>query len=174
MVVLLLLWSCATYNGFVKTVSCDEAFSTMDVYLKKRNLSHSNLVVKGYAAHESGDTQWQQLDLPLKFSEKLEKGISIWIFESLFANCKSRIRSKGECEHPQLMDQLSGWIVSLILVRKYYNTCCKKFNVNTSISSQGCSGWSEANVWSFVRSWTWKCEGRFWNKQVVIDRRQYC
>ena len=55
-VVLLLLWVIATYNGFVKlAVNCDEAFSTMDVYLKKRFDLIPNLVetVKGYAAHES-------------------------------------------------------------------------------------------------------------------------
>ena len=50
-VVLFAMWFIATYNGFVKLgVGCDEAFSTMDVYLKKRFDLIPNLVetVKGY------------------------------------------------------------------------------------------------------------------------------
>lgn len=44
------------YNKLVRlNVSCDEAFATMDVYLKKRFDLIPNLVaaVKGYAAHET-------------------------------------------------------------------------------------------------------------------------
>ena len=43
------------YNGFIRLRNnCDEAFATMDVYLKKRYDLIPNLVetVKGYAAHE--------------------------------------------------------------------------------------------------------------------------
>ena len=43
------------YNSFIKLKnSCEEAFSTMDVYMKKRFDLIPNLVetVKGYAAHE--------------------------------------------------------------------------------------------------------------------------
>lgn len=59
-VVLFAMWFITTYNGFVKLgVGCDEAFSTMDVYLKKRFDLIPNLVetVKGYAAHESETLQ---------------------------------------------------------------------------------------------------------------------
>ncbi len=54
-VVIILLWLVASYNGFVKLRNTvKEAFSTMDVYLKKRWDLIPNLVetVKGYAAHE--------------------------------------------------------------------------------------------------------------------------
>ena len=43
------------YNSFIKLKnSCEEAFSTMDVYMKKRFDLIPNLVetVKGYASHE--------------------------------------------------------------------------------------------------------------------------
>ena len=52
---LIIIWVIASYNGFVKLKnSIEEAFSTMDVYLKKRYDLIPNLVetVKGYASHE--------------------------------------------------------------------------------------------------------------------------
>lgn len=52
----LLIWFIATYNFFAGTkTSVEEAFSTMDVYLKKRYDLIPNLVetVKGYAKHEN-------------------------------------------------------------------------------------------------------------------------
>ena len=55
-VVLILLWVISTYNKFVKLQNkVEEAFSTMDVYLKKRYDLIPNLVetIKGYTKHES-------------------------------------------------------------------------------------------------------------------------
>lgn len=60
LVVLLVLWLAGTYNGLVKKKNAvEEAFSTMDVYLKKRWDLIPNLVntVKGYAAHEAQTLQ---------------------------------------------------------------------------------------------------------------------
>jgi LemA protein len=54
-VFIIIIWFIASYNGFIKLRnSVDEAFSTMDVYLKKRYDLIPNLVetVKGYAQHE--------------------------------------------------------------------------------------------------------------------------
>lgn len=56
-VVLLLLWLIAMYNGFVKArIKIDNSWSDIQVFLKKRFDLIPNLVntVKGYAAHESG------------------------------------------------------------------------------------------------------------------------
>jgi LemA protein len=50
------LWFIGAYNGFVKLKnSIEEAFATMDVYLKKRYDLIPNLVntVKGYASYEA-------------------------------------------------------------------------------------------------------------------------
>ena len=55
-VLVLLLWGVTTYNKFVRLKNnCEEAFSTMDVYLKKRFDLIPNVVnvVKGYAKHEA-------------------------------------------------------------------------------------------------------------------------
>ena len=55
-VAVLAVWYISTYNGFVSlNVKCEEAYSTMDIYLKKRYDLIPNLVetVKGYAKHEA-------------------------------------------------------------------------------------------------------------------------
>ena len=55
-VVVLAGWGVSTYNKFIKFDNkVEEAFSTMDVYLKKRYDLIPNLVetIKGYAKHES-------------------------------------------------------------------------------------------------------------------------
>ncbi len=55
LVVLVGIWFIAAYNGFVRLRNgVEEAFATMDVYMKKRYDLIPNLVetVKGYASHE--------------------------------------------------------------------------------------------------------------------------
>lgn len=55
-IVVIFIYFLSTYNGLVKTNNyVKEAFSTMDIYLKKRWDLIPNLVeiVKGYAKHES-------------------------------------------------------------------------------------------------------------------------
>ena len=54
-VLILVIVVIAMYNGFIRLRNqCEEAFATMDVYLKKRYDLIPNLVetVKGYASHE--------------------------------------------------------------------------------------------------------------------------
>ena len=53
--IILVIWIVATYNKFIRLRNnADEAYSTMDVYMKKRYDLIPNLVetVKGYAKHE--------------------------------------------------------------------------------------------------------------------------
>src|SRR5574344_130855 len=88
--VILLIYVLSMYNSFVKLNNIvKEAFSTMDVYLKKRWDLIPNIVetVKGYAKHEK-DTLEEVVKLrnsaydkmsdddKIKQNEKLTKGIS--------------------------------------------------------------------------------------------------
>lgn len=55
LLIIFVIWLVATYNNFVRLKNAiEEAFSTMDVYLKKRYDLVPNFVetVKGYAKHE--------------------------------------------------------------------------------------------------------------------------
>lgn len=59
-IAILVVYVITGYNRFIKARNnVEEAFSTMDVYLKKRFDLIPNLVetVKGYAAHEAGTLQ---------------------------------------------------------------------------------------------------------------------
>jgi LemA protein len=53
---IIMIWFIASYNAFIKLKNkVEEAFATMDVYMKKRFDLIPNLVetVKGYAKHEA-------------------------------------------------------------------------------------------------------------------------
>ena len=137
-VVLLLLWVIATYNRFVKlAVSCDEAFSTMDVYLKKRFDLIPNLVetVKGYAAHESETLKAvtearSAVGNSSTTAEKLEnENILSGTLRSLFAVAESYPDLKANANFIELMDQLKAVENDIANSRKYYNAVVKKFNV---------------------------------------------
>ena len=55
LLIIFVIWLVSTYNNFVRLKNAiEEAFSTMDVYLKKRYDLVPNFVetVKGYAKHE--------------------------------------------------------------------------------------------------------------------------
>ena len=55
-IIILAIWGIGAYNGFIKKKNkIEEAFATMDVYLKKRWDLIPNLVntVKAYAKHET-------------------------------------------------------------------------------------------------------------------------
>ena len=55
-IIIILIWGIGSYNKFIRMKnSIEEAFATMDVYLKKRWDLVPNLVntVKAYAQHES-------------------------------------------------------------------------------------------------------------------------
>ena len=141
-VVLLLLWVIATYNGFVKlAVNCDEAFSTMDVYLKKRFDLIPNLVetVKGYAAHESETIKAvtaarSAVGNSSTTAEKLEnENILSGTLRSLFAVAESYPDLKANANFIELMEQLKAVENDIANSRKYYNAVVKKFNVKCRV-----------------------------------------
>ena len=67
-----------TYNGFIKLKNgVEEAFSTMDVYLKKRYDLIPNIVetVKGYAAHETEAIEALGIDLLMVVAHRDMEGL---------------------------------------------------------------------------------------------------
>lgn len=126
-----------TYNSFVTLRNrVNEAFSTMDVYLKKRWDLIPNLVeaVKGYAKHESSvlenivslrNSSYQKMSLDDKIdtNEKLVTGIS-----RLFAVVENYPDLKASHSFLDLSAQLSKIEDEIANSRKYYNAVVKKLN----------------------------------------------
>ena len=105
LIVLLIIYIFILYNSFVNSNNMvNEAFSTMDVYLKKRWNLIPNLVeiVKGYASHEK-----QTLEEIVKLREN--------DYENMSNNDK--INSYTETYEDEIANS-----------RKYYNAVVRMFN----------------------------------------------
>lgn len=136
-VVIIALFAVSVYNRLIKGAnSCEEAFSTMDVYLKKRYDLIPNLVntVKGYAKHEA-ETLEAVVELRntaakasadedvMKANADLSKGIS-----KLFALAEAYPDLKANTNFIALQEQLEAVEKDIANARKYYNGCVKDFN----------------------------------------------
>ena len=137
-VIVLILWIIASYNGFVKlAVNCEEGFSTMDVCLKKRFDLIPNLVetVKGYAAHESKTLEAvvaarTAVASSSTTAEKLEnENVLTGTLRSLFAVAEAYPDLKANSNFIELMEQLKHVEEDIANSRKYYNAVVKRFNI---------------------------------------------
>ena len=136
-VVILLLLILPTYNNFVKLNSkVEEAFSTMDVYLKKRWDLIPNIVetVKGYAKHEKSTLEEivklrnssydsMSTDSKVDTNNKLSQGIS-----KIMALAESYPELKANENFKELSKELSKVEDDIANARKYYNGTVKEFN----------------------------------------------
>lgn len=125
------------YNSFVKCRnSVQEAFSTMDVYLKKRWDLVPNLVeiVKGYSKHET-DTLKEIVNLrnstydnisvndKIDINNKMSQGIN-----KIFALAENYPELKANENYINLSIELSAIEKDIANARKYYNGTVKKMN----------------------------------------------
>lgn len=134
---LLLLWVISGYNRFIRLRNkVEEAFSTMDVYLKKRYDLIPNLVetIKGYTKHESGTLEKvvAARNRAMK-SETLEDKIASEkqfqsALGSFFAIAEAYPELKADTHYKDLMDQLQHMETEIANARKYYNAVTMKFN----------------------------------------------
>ena len=125
------------YNGFVRLKNdCDEAFATMDVYLKKRYDLIPNLVetVKGYAAHEKETLQgviearnMAQGASTLEEKAAREKALA-GNLRGLFAIAENYPDLKANQNFLDLQGQLQAVEEDIANARKYYNAVIKEFN----------------------------------------------
>jgi len=135
-VVLLLVFFIGSWNSLVhKKNQCQEAFATMDVYLKKRFDLIPNLVstVKGYAKHEA-ETLEKVIEARNagqhgSINEKIEdeKQISGAI-RQIFALSESYPDLKANTSFVELQGQLAKIEDDIANSRKYYNGCVKIYN----------------------------------------------
>lgn len=126
------------YNGFIKLKNnCEEAFATMDVYLKKRYDLIPNLVetVKGYAAHEK-ETLTKVIEArnmaqgAATVEEKIAGENQLQgTLKSLFAIAENYPDLKANQNFLDLQNQLKKVEEDIANSRKYYNAVVKQFNV---------------------------------------------
>ena len=136
-VVLLLIYVFATYNSLVGLRNrVEEAFSTMDVYLKKRWDLIPNIVetVKGYAKHEkdtleevvslrNGAYDKMSTDDKVEVNNKLSQGIT-----KLMAIAEAYPDLKANENFKDLSGQLAKVEEDIANARKYYNGAARIMN----------------------------------------------
>jgi len=136
-VVLILIYFGVTYNSFVKlNNTVKEAFSTMDVYLKKRWDLIPNIVetVKGYAKHEKStlkeiielrNSTYDNMSANEKVdvNNKLSQGIN-----KLMAIAEAYPDLKVNENFKDLSQQLTKVEDDIANSRKYYNGAVRIFN----------------------------------------------
>ena len=136
-IVLIIIYAFALYNSFVKLNNkVKEAFSTMDVYLKKRWDLIPNIVetVKGYAKHEK-DTLKEVVELrnsvydkmsddeKIKTNEQLSSGIN-----KIMALAEAYPDLKANENFKDLSKELSKVEDDIANSRKYYNGVVRIYN----------------------------------------------
>ncbi len=141
-VVLILIWFISTYNTLVVWRNkVEEAFSTMDVYLKKRYDLIPNLVetVKGYAKHEQGTLEAvikarnSALAAPTTADKVEAENQFSGALRQLFALQESYPELKANTNFLELQGDLRLMEGDIANSRKYYNGVCKEFNTKIEL-----------------------------------------
>lgn len=136
-IVVLAIYLIVQYNGFVKTNNMvKEAFSTMDVYLKKRWDLIPNLVevVKGYAKHEketlnqitslrTNSYDSMPMDKKINVNQQLGQGIT-----KIIAIAENYPELKANENFAKLSAELLKIEDEIANSRKYYNGAVRKLN----------------------------------------------
>lgn len=141
----IIIFFISSYNGFIRLRNkCEEAFATMDAYLKKRWDLIPNLVetVKGYAKHEK-----ETLDAVIKARnmamgsngmaelQQNENALAAGL-KSLFALSEAYPDLKANTNFLNLQDQLQVVENDILQSRKYYNAVVKSFNTKRELFPQ--------------------------------------
>ena len=136
-VALILIYIFVEFNGFIRLNNkVNEAFATMDVYLKKRWELIPNLVetVKGYAKHEkdtleevvklrSADYDAMSNEKKIKTNTEINKGIG-----RIMALAESYPNLKANENFSNLAKDLTKTEDEIAQSRKYYNATVRLFN----------------------------------------------
>ncbi|MBE7084459.1 MAG: LemA family protein [Clostridiales bacterium] len=143
LMIILIAWWIKTRNAFVRLKNkVEEAWATIDVYLKKRYDLIPNLVetVKGYAKHESETlekvVEARNLALNAKtVNEKsvAEKGLADSL-KTVFTVVSERYPDlQANTNFLDLQNQLKGLEGELEASRRYYNGVVKSFNTKLEL-----------------------------------------
>lgn len=137
LIAIVIVYFISGYNGFIKAKNnVEEAFATMDVYLKKRFDLIPNLVetVKGYAAHESGtlakvtEARTAVMNSATTADKLANETVLSGTLRSLFAVAENYPDLKANQNFLELQGQLQQTEDEIANARKYYNAVVKIFN----------------------------------------------
>jgi len=137
LLLILVVFLMGNYNSFIKLRNIvEEAFATMDVYLKKRYDLIPNLVetVKGYAAHESETFEKvvKARSMAMNAGSIEERQVSennlTNTLKSLFALSEGYPDLKADSQFLDLQRQLEKVEEDISQARKYYNAVVKALN----------------------------------------------
>ncbi|MGN0702211.1 MAG: LemA family protein [Lentihominibacter sp.] len=141
-VVILAIWLISAYNKFIKMKNrIEEAFATMDVYLKKRWDLVPNLVntVKGYAEHEKSTfdaitgLRSRSYD-SMSANEKVEANRALGgMLGTLIATAEAYPDLKANQNFLELQRNLNELENDIADSRRYYNGCVRQ--MNTAVES---------------------------------------
>lgn len=136
-VIIIVLYLISIYNKFIREKNfVEEAFSTIDAYLKKRYDLIPNLVstVKGYKDYERGTleavvearTKYMSATTP---EEKIEnENMITGALGKLFALSEAYPDLKANQNFMKLQDELTKIESELLQARKYYNGTVRVYN----------------------------------------------
>jgi LemA protein len=136
------LYFILTYNEFIRLRNkVEEAFATMDVYMKKRWDLIPNLVetVKGYATHEQETLAQviQARNLAMNSSGQAERQANenalVAGLKSVFALSEAYPDLKANQSFVNLQDQLQEVEDDIMQSRKYFNAIVKAFNTKREL-----------------------------------------
>jgi len=144
-IVVIVGWLILSYNSFVKLRNkVEEAFATMDVYLKQRYDLIPNLVetVKGYAKHETDTLEKvvaarskamnaESSDETVKEENNLTQTL-----KSLFALAENYPDLKANDGFINLQNQLQKIETDIAQSRKYYNAIVRSYNTGVELFPQ--------------------------------------
>jgi len=146
-IVVLALWLMAIYNGLIRSKNrVDEAFSDIDVQLKRRYDLIPNLVetVKGYMTHEQGTLTklteartaamavHDKKDATLAEKEQAENMLS-GTLKTLFAVTENYPDLKASQNFLQLQDEISDTENKIQAARRFYNGNVRDFNIKIEV-----------------------------------------
>lgn len=142
LVIILIACIIGMYNSLIRLgISVDEAWATIDVYLKKRYDLIPNLVetVKGYAKHESQTLEKviaaRGIAMGASGPEQkiaAENQLS-GCLKTLFALTESYPTLKADMQFMGLQRQLDSVETDLAQARKYYNGVCRRYNTKIRV-----------------------------------------
>ena len=173
-IIIILIWGISSYNRFIKMKnSIEEAFATMDVYLKKRWDLVPNLVntVKAYAQHESSTfekiTKLRTRNYDsMSPNEKIEANQALGAsLGSIVATAEAYPELKANENFMTLMKQLNEFEEDIANSRKYYNGCVRQ--MNTAVESFPSN--FIANAFHFGKYTMYEVDDAAERENVVVD-----